>query len=305
MTLGLFSLAKSDSQIGVEFLPDGVAIAQVRSGKENSGQILRSEFIKADGDTAKLEGLKSWVRDHRLQKNPCVCVIGSDDCDVYQVERPEVEAAELLPAVTWKIKDLVNYDISQAVVDSYPMPVSSKNNQQQVGVVAAKASVVGEYVESIKSTSMNLVAIDIQELVRSNLDVVKRVTEPTIAVLSLAKKNGLLSVYSNGDLYVSREFKIGIDQLALVTSEDQSVFDSILLEIQRSLDYFESYYGMGSVAQLHMFPQVPVVEKMALYMQNLTNLELEFISAESADASIVLDPNCFHAYCAALRGVNR
>lgn len=301
--MGLFSTAKKESQIGVDFLPDGVALAQVRTGKRNPGGILRSEFVEAAGQEAQVEALQEWVRANSLQKTPCVCLVASDDCDIYQVEKPEVEDSEMIQAVTWKIKDLINYDVSHAVVDSYPMPVSSKNKQQQVGVVAAREAVIGSYVESIKSSAMELSALDVHELVRANLQVVQQSAQQSLAVLTLTADHGLLSVYHDTDLYVSREFMIGIEQLELATVDDESIFDALLLELQRSLDYFESFYGMGSVTNLRIFPQLKATEKMAMYLQNLSNFDIEFIAFANDDEGSGLEQQCFHAYCAALRGV--
>ncbi len=56
--MALFSAAQKDSQIGVDFLPDGVAIAQVQTGKKSPGRILRSEFVEADGQEAQGRGAK-------------------------------------------------------------------------------------------------------------------------------------------------------------------------------------------------------------------------------------------------------
>jgi MSHA biogenesis protein MshI len=271
----------------------------VRSGKNNPGDIIRSEFVAAAGQEAQVEALKDWVNDNDLQKTPCNCLVANDDCDIYQVERPEVEDSEMIQALTWKIKDLINYDVTHAVVDSYPMPVSSKNKQQQVGVVAAREAVISSYVESIKATALELNALDVHELVRSNLEVVQHSAEQSLALLTLSAGNGLLSVYHDTDLYVSREFPIGIDQLELASSEDESTFDALLLEIQRSVDYFESFYGIGVVTNLLVYPQLNATEKMAMYLQNLSNFDIDFITFDSPG----LDPHCFHAYCAALRGL--
>ncbi len=304
LLLGLFASAKKDSQIGVDFLPDGIAVAQVRTGRKNPGAILRNEFVKAEGQAAQVEALRAWVRKHGLQKSPCVCLVADDDRDLYHVERPQVEDDEMLAAVTWKIKDLINYDIANAVVDSYPMPVSNKNNPQQVGVIAARESVIASYVESIKTCSMTLVALDIHELVRSNLQVIRSSAGQSVALLTLSRDNGLLSIYHDTDLYVSRDFKLGLAQLEQASSEDESPYDSLLLEIQRSLDYFESYYGMGTVNNLRIFPQTPVTEKTALYLQNLTNFDIDFVTLVGDENSGGLDTHCFHAYCAAMRGLD-
>lgn len=316
--MGLFSTAKKEVQIGVDFLSDGVAVAQVQTGKKNPGAIIRSEFVAASGTPAQVQVLKQWVHDNNLQKAPCVCLVADDDCDIYQVERPEVDDSEMIQAVSWKIKDLINYDVTHAVVDSYPMPVSSNNKPQQVGVVAARENVISSYVESIRATSLELDALDVHDLVRSNLEVVQHSTGDSLMLLTLTSDKGLLSVYHDTDLCVSREFMIGIDQLELASSDDESTFDALLLEIQRSLDYFESFYGMGTVTKLRVFPQFEATEKMAMYLQNLSNLDIDFLTFETtrgdpkpeaqtpgkADEESLLEPHCFHAYCAALRGLS-
>ena len=301
--MSLFSSVKKGSNVGVLFLTDGVAVAQVNTGKKAPGQLMRSEFIPAADRNAQVAALADWVRDNRLQKAPCVCVANVADYDVYQVEKPEVPEEELISAVTWKIKDLINYDVSQAVVDCYPMPASTKNNQAQMSVVSAAESAIGGYVENIKASGLQLQAIDIPELVLSNLDQVKSSEGVMLAILLLGDQRGMLNIYRDGDLYVSRELKIGTSQLEQITSEDQSVFDSLMLEIQRSTDYFESFYGLGAVNNLHVFPRLPITEKMAMYLQNLTNFDIDFIEPEGAGQGF--EENCFLSYCAAMKEVKQ
>ena len=56
--MGLFATAKKESQIGVDFLPDGVAVAQVQTGNNSPGGIIRSAFFSVDGQEAQVEALK-------------------------------------------------------------------------------------------------------------------------------------------------------------------------------------------------------------------------------------------------------
>ena len=53
--MGLFSAAQKDSQVGVDFLPGGVAVTQVQTGRKTPGRILRSEFVAADGQEAQVK----------------------------------------------------------------------------------------------------------------------------------------------------------------------------------------------------------------------------------------------------------
>ncbi len=304
--MNLFSSAKDDTQIGVDFLPAGVAVVCVQNSRKESVKIIDSDYLLAQGQVAQVEALQGWVDSNKLQKSPCVCLIAGRDCDINQIEKPEVEDGELIQALTWRIKDLVSYDVDSAVVDIYPMPVSSKNNKQQVSVVSAHEMAVAGYVQSIQSTGLKLVAIDIHDLVRKNLPSVQQSAGKTQSVLSISENDGVLSIFHDSDLYVSRDFKIGLNQLQQASGDDQSVYDSMLLEIQRSMDYYESYYGLGSVSSMEIFPRTAVTEKMALYLQSLTSFDIDFVAADGAgQGSPVLDSHCFHAYCAALRGARQ
>ncbi len=300
--MNLFSTVNKNSQVGVDFLPTGVAVVQVQKEKEGEDKILCGAFLPSLGQKAQVEALQQWVSSHKLQKSLCVCLIAESDCDINQVDKPQVEESELLQAMTWRIKDLISYDVGSAVVDIYPMPVSSKKHKQQFSVVSAHETAVAGYVDSIKATGLKLIAIDIHALVGKYLPSVQQGHDQTQAVLSLSESTGVLSIFHDTDLYVSRDFKIGLKQLIQAGNEGQSVYDLLLLEIQRSLDYYESYYGLGSVASMLVYPQIPATEKMALYLQKLTNLAIGFVTTEDeSNENASLDSHCFYAYCAALR----
>ncbi len=305
--VGLFSSAKQNNQIGLDFQSGGVAVVEVQSGKKRAGRLLHSEFLPSIGQQAQALALESWVTENRQQKSSCVCLLADDDYDVYQIEKPQVEATELKQALGWCIKDLIDYDVDSAVIDSYPMPVSTKNNTQQLSVVSAQESVVSSYVECIKSAGLKLTAIDVHDLVGKYLQCIREGSEQTLAVLSLAESEGSLSIFHDTDLYVSRRFKIGFNQLEQTDDEGQGIYDSLLLEIQRSMDYFESYYGLGPVSRLLIHPNKSSTEKMGAYLQGSTSLDIDFISVGEdtvSDKAPVLEPHCFHAYCAAMRGVH-
>ena len=298
-----FSSANNDRQIGIEFLPAGVAIAQVHTGKKLSGQLLSSDFLPAIGQQAQARALQQWVHSKDLQKRNCVCLMSRDDFNIHQVEKPKVDDAELISAVTWRIKDLIGYDVGSVVVDFYPMPISHKNNTQHLSVITAEDSTVAAYVECIKSSGLKLVAIDVPSLVGSNFKKVQQSTGQTLAILSLTEFSGYLNIFHDTDLYVSRDFKIGTSKLSQVTADDEWTYDSLLLEIQRSMDYFESYYGLGSVSKLLLFPKIPATEKLTTYLQNLITFDIDFVTENDPEASNALELHCFHAYGAALRGI--
>ncbi|MDJ0833340.1 MAG: pilus assembly protein PilM, partial [Gammaproteobacteria bacterium] len=246
-----------------------------------------------------------WVKQHGLKNAPCYSLIAKHDVQLLQMEKPEVSEEELIQAVSWKIKDLISYDVESAVVDTYQLPPSPKNPANTINAVVANENTVAGYVDSIKQSGMDLQVIDIHELAARNLLNAHQLSEQATALLQISDHESLVSIYRDQDLYVSRDFKIGLLNIDNQDSADESLYDSILLEIQRSMDYYESSYGLGNIQKLLVYPQLPATERMLKYLHNYVAYDLDFIEPDlfQQQSSLeAMDTHCFAAYCAALRG---
>jgi MSHA biogenesis protein MshI len=300
---GLFSSKPKGFQVGVDLTPTGVAAVEVTTKKNNPGLVRRSTFLPAVGVKEQIRVLKQWVEQHGLKNAPCVSLIANHDVQVFQLEKPAVEDSELMQAVSWKIKDLINYDVSTAVVDVFEMPQSPKSPVRHINAVVANEAVVGSYVDIIKQSGLELMAIDIHDLVARNYRLLHDDSGQTEALLQFSDNHSLITIYNKDELYVARDFKIGLLDIE-GTDDAESLYDNLLLELQRSMDYFEATYGLAAVQRMIVFPQTAAVEKMAKYLQNYLPYELDFTQIKGEkDAELILDPHCFAAYCAALRGV--
>jgi len=302
---GFFTSKNKRSQVGVDFMPTGVAVVEVMIARKDQGQVKRSDFLPAVGSAEQVKVLRDWVGKNQLQNTNCSCLIANHDVQSFQLEKPAVEDDELLQAVNWKIKDLINYDVEAAVVDVFQLPPSPKSPVSYINAVVANEAVVSGYVESIKQTGLILQVIDVHDLVTKNYCRAYDVLDSTIAVLQFTDNDGLVTIYHKQNLYVARDFKIGLLDIEAALNEGEATYDSLLLELQRSMDYFESTYGLGMLQKMIVFPESPGTVRMANYIQNYVTYELEF-----ADVNVgvngqqqPLDTHCFPAYCAALRGI--
>jgi MSHA biogenesis protein MshI len=305
--LGLFSSKPKSTQVGVDFTPTGVAAVEVTAAKKNCGMVRNHAFLAAVGAKEQARVLQQWVEQNGLKKTPCVSLIAKHDVQIFQLEKPSVEENELLQAVSWKVKDLVNFDVSAAVVDIFEMPPSPKSPVSYINAVVARETVVKSYVDIIKHSGLELNAIDVHDLVPRNYQLLHDDSGQSEAILQFTDNHGSITIYHDQNLYVARDFKIGLLDFESLQEEDaESLYDNLLLELQRSMDYFEATYGLAAVQRMVVFPQTPVLEKMAKYMQNYLPYELDFAQIKSRqNDSLSLDPHCFSAYCAALRGVGR
>jgi len=302
--LGIFKGKARNLQVGVDFLATGVAAVAVSKGAKNPGEVQFSDFLPAVGSEQQLRILQQWVSSHRLENVPCNTLIAKHDVQIFQIEKPEVEDSELLQAIGWKLKDLVSYDVSAAVVDVFDMPASTRTAQRHVNAVVANEAVVGGYVERIRASGLELQVIDIHDLASKSFSEAYALTGQTYALLQFGDNEGLLSIYHDGDLYFSRDLKMGVLDMDAEAGEEESLYDRLLLELQRSMDYFESHYGMGQVQALQVFPQTAGTEKAATYLQNYVAYDIDFIAVKHVgDTGVALDRHCFSAYCVALRGL--
>lgn len=303
--LRLFSSKVNVAHVGVDFMPTGVAVVEVSSANQDKGRIRQSNFLPAVGQKDQSLTLQQWVSHNGLKKMPCISLIAKHDVQLFQLEKPAVSDEELMQAVSWKIKDLVNFDVESAVVDVFQLPPSPKSPLRLINAVVANESVAGSYVDSINQAGLDLQAIDVHELVARNFRHIYDFTEQTIAILQFSDNESLMTIYHDQDLYVAREFKIGQLDMDNAMDEAESLYESLLLELQRSMDYFESTYGIGLVQKMLLFPQTSTTERMAKYIQNYVSYELDFaeVNVDNKGQTEQIDTHCFAAYCAALRGV--
>ena len=301
--LGILKPRASGLQIGVDFLPTGVAAVAVSASRNPSGQVCYCDFLPSVGSADQGKALHDWVERMGVKKSPCVSLLPKHDVQMFQLERPAVEANELKQAVSWKLRELISYDIDAAVIDLFEFPPSPKAPGDHINAVVANETVVGGYVDLINQSGLELQAIDVHDLAGLNYHQVCDCAEETVAILEFTDTVGLLTIYQNGELFVARDIKMGALDFDAALTQDESAYDKLLLELQRSLDYFESHYGAGMVQRMLIFPQTPGVERMASYLQNYVGYELDFAGVRlHAKAQIErLEPHCFAAYCAALR----
>ena len=157
---------RAAGQIGVFATPEGVAAAQVIAGRRRQAapDALRlRERGRAGSVRARAEPLAEPARAHGQRAR-------SRGYRLLLVEAPDVPADELRAAVRWRIKDLIDFHIDDAVIDVFEMPPHARGGpQRMMYAVTAKAEVVKREIERIESAGLKLGVVDIPELSLRNI----------------------------------------------------------------------------------------------------------------------------------------
>lgn len=239
------------------------------------------------------------------------------------VEAPEVDPAELKAAVRWRIKDLIDFHVDDAVIDVFDIE-GQRGRTKMMYVVVARIATVQEHINLLEKAHVNLGVIDIAELAQRNIAALLPEDQNGVALLHLTARGGLLTLTRQGSLFLARPIEFGTEQLAATlpaaqenefTLDEESdgppaalrrLMDAIVLEIQRSLDYYESHFGLPPISSLVVAPLAQPVPGLAGYLGGnlglpVRTLDLNTVLDCEQTLSDELQARCLPAIGAALR----
>ncbi len=277
-------------RVYLEVRPDGIAWAE--SG--GSAGFSDCSPAKREGVLSALSSERSWAgADTTL-------ILPLDQYQVFQLERPEgIDEAELGDALKWKLKDFLDFNPSDAVSDVFRFPEdASRGRGSLVNVVAARKSLVRELVELVENCDLVLVSIDIAELALRNL--VPRIDPDRrgAALVHMRERFGQMIVCKGETLYLSRRLDVTSDDLRDASSQENAV-QSLALEMQRSLDYYESQLGQVPPAVIRLVARdnvLPLSSMLASYVA----ATVETLDWTPFGLDEPLDSRCLVAWSASL-----
>jgi MSHA biogenesis protein MshI len=288
--------------LGIETGPDGISLAWVDRPVGQSPKLVACQFSAA-APAEQPAALKRLAAELGLAGMPVNLVLNPSQYQMFLLESPEVAADELRAAMRWKVNELIPESLDDVVVDAFALPADAYRGRSRMAycAVLGKARMLA-YGELIEQAGLELASIDITEMAFRNLGLLAGAEGVNIGLLSLRASEGLICVQNGADLYMARRIEQGTQQAGLDAA-------GVTLEIQRSLDYFESQLGKGYINRLLL---LPMKEQGAAIRQalggglavNLQPLELGQLFADSDVASSLAPEQqaaCMAAVGAALR----
>jgi MSHA biogenesis protein MshI len=294
----------SEDLTGLEFRPDGIALVRVRRPAGAAPNVTACEFRPAGSPEEFQRELQRLATQYDLKRARCSLVLEPGEYTIVSTEAPTVPQDELRAAVRWRVKDLIDFPIDDATLDVFFAPATPGQATRQLYVVAARNGAILRVADMCNQAGVNLDVIDVPELVQRNLATLCAADQEGLALIVFAADHGLVTVTRRGELYMSRRLEIGTDAMARA-DEPARYFEQVTLEVQRSLDYFDSHFRAAPVTHLVVALPAPVSGLMEFLGANLNLRVAELQLAEridgSADIAALLQERCLGALGAALR----
>ena len=225
------------------------ALAIVRTGK-GPRPLLRHCAVHPAIEIQAEHVLAPLSRARELSGAAVSGVLNGADYQLVMVEAPEVPAEELRAAVRWKLRDIVNFPVSEAVVDVFEIPEPARYVEaRMLFAVAARAEAVSSMVELVKPRARGFDVIDIPELCLRNLSALLPQDEQGVALLALGEGFAQLVLTCQGVLYLARRIDLARHSEVLSLEGDADT-EALSIELQRSLDYYESHYDRAPISDI-------------------------------------------------------
>jgi len=275
---------KADSgRVGLTVGPDGLSVACVDADR----RLVFCQFFERPEDSTTL--LNELVAEQDWGGMPCSLVLHPVYYQLLLTETPAVDSDEMSSAIRWKIKELLDFPLDDAAIECFELPTDAFRGQKKMLYAAAmRKSKLKELLEPVSESGLVVDCIEVAELALHNLTRKIPVERGGVAILQLLEGVGFINLVEDGAIYLCRRLDFGLDRFNAL-GDNRDFFDSLMLEIQRSLDYYESQLGKGIVTSLFYAPGVIMTEPIGEFLSQSLAINVEPLTFASMAFDTELD----------------
>ena len=229
--------------VGIAFTAEQVLLCALKKGDAGLEWVLDASFTHQSW----AEGLADYVKAHKLQGTPCYFTLTSHWYKVHQIDKPDVAETEMLAALKWPLQEAIGSN-TDVVYDYADMPVQI-SGQNKVMVVAISRKEVEKLTRTIFDADLCLESITVEEL--ATIELMQDSQDASITLVQEHGEDVVLNIVKNKQLYFSRRLK-GFENIGSFTEAelDMGIIDSLAVQIQRSMDFFESQLRQAPVKKI-------------------------------------------------------
>ncbi|MFT4652955.1 MAG: MSHA biogenesis protein MshI [Patiriisocius sp.] len=229
--------------VGIAFTADQVLLCALRKKDGQYTWALDASFSHKSWQ----ESLPAYVKKEGLAGAPCFFALSSHWYRILQVDKPNVKDEELFDALQWPIKEMSGSE-KEIVYDYSDMPVQVSGQNKVMAVAVAKDQ-VEKLTKIIYLADLDLKSIVVEELATTHL--VPASNEPVITLVQEQGEIVVLNIIKNNQLYFTRRLK-GFENIGEFSKVelDMGITESICVQIQRSMDFFESQLRQAPIKRI-------------------------------------------------------
>ncbi len=278
---------KKGTKVAVYTDDSTVSVARVKREGDTPPSLELCDVQDVQNISIRDAVLSKLTKTHNLDHYHCLSLMQLGDYNLLLVEAPDVEPDEMRAAIKYRIRELIDFDVNEAVVDIFEAPAArSAAGGHMVYAVVARASRVKALINQLKGAGLHLDTIDIPELALRNIAAMLPEDVAGVALVYISEHQGLITITRQDELYLSRTISGGYGMLpeavlSVVDDDDcRQWLDNIIIEVQRSMDYYESHFGQPQVSAIVLSPLDHEVPGLIEYLQEQLQIPARFLDIQ-------------------------
>ncbi len=290
---------------GIGLQPEGVCLVRVERAGGKPPAVTLFDFQLWEGAEHE-KVLARLATQHDLKRARCVTVLDPNEYSLLLTEAPNVAPDELRAALRWRVKDLIDFHINDATLDVFDLPGDkTAGRARSMYAVAARSAAIQKRVNLMDAAGINLDVIDIPEMAQRNVAALLPEDVKGVVLVSFTPGGGLITITKQTEIYLSRNIEIGLDMLSQ-GGDTVELFDRVVLEVQRSLDYFDSHFRQAPIGHLALAPMPKEIPGLVEHLKNNLSLTVSTVDLMQLvqcrqEVSSALQSLCLNTLGAALR----
>lgn len=211
---------------------------------DKDSELIKAERVDCESSDAK-DMMEFLAKKEPLVKNcKASLTIGLGQYISKQIAQPDGNSGEWLPKIWASVSDVAEFPITQAVVDYYPMPQGRRHQDTMLSVVVLDQQRLRPWVDACHGMGVQIQGILTPDIaIRNMVERSMKGQKDCVACLYIQDADSILTIQKEGTIYLTRSIRHG-------ASSDPGQF---LLELRRSMDYFDGYYNESSISVIFLY----------------------------------------------------
>ena len=297
MLSSLFSSKKNSAKltVGVSVSATELHVTAINFG--GTDHVLSSVASVPFDNRKPLETqLSDALRDFDKETYRVSVVLPQEMYHMVQVDKPELPEEDITTALPWTLGELVPFDSSNIVLDYIDYPVQTRSGGKKIDVFAADKSSLSALVQRLsKKKEVKLTHIHAKEVLATEM--VPDDDYARLLIIQEPDSEPFLMIVRSRAIWLSRRLR-GFVKKSAGQEDLVQLSDMLGLEIQRSMDFYESQLKQPPLKEIlfrTQFDCEPVIERLKPFQPAAMK---KFIpELELAD---VVEPACHFALASAL-----
>lgn len=296
--LKIFQKTNNRALAGIAILSDKVQLVKLSPSKKGYTCHHFSE-VELSAEDQLPSTLARMVREHDLVAAKTTIVIPANRIQSTQIESSELPEGDIQTTLPWKMKELINIPPQDMVCDYIDMPLQPTGQGAKTQVLATAKGYLEAITAPFHDAKAEIAAITTEQFAYAKLQTTEDAAQ--LVVIQNKKSDAVLLIVKNQEICFARKIRNSATIMEMTPEQlEMGGTDSFAIEIQRSIDYFESQLKQPPIKNALLSMQGDNAETLITALNQVLPVRTKLITIDNVEASPGLDIRYMAALGAAL-----